>query len=66
MRARAGTARCALSALWLAVGSMGLAGAPAGAFEYFDGRLQVHGYFGQQVRAIGRNLDPGDGVELAQ
>ncbi len=66
LRARAGAARRALSALWLAIASAGIPGAPAGAFEYFDGRLQVHGYFGQQVRAIGRNLDPGDGVELAQ
>jgi hypothetical protein len=56
-------------ALWLAAASAaiaGLAAAPAHAFEYFDGRLQIHGYFGQQVRAIGKNLDPGDGIELAQ
>ena len=38
----------------------------ARAFDFFDGRLQVHGFFEQQVRAVGRNLDPGDGIVLAQ
>lgn len=40
--------------------------APGAAFELFDGRLEIHGSFGQQVRAIGRDLDPGDGIEIAQ
>jgi hypothetical protein len=40
--------------------------APASAFDFFDGRLQVHGFFEQQVRAVGRNLDPGNGITLTQ
>ena len=48
------------AALWLAWTP------PAAAFEFFDGRLEVHGFFEQQVRAVGRNLDPGDGIVLAQ
>ncbi|MCL4685088.1 hypothetical protein KJ059_10090 [Myxococcota bacterium] len=39
---------------------------PASAFDFFDGRLQVHGFYEQQVRAVGRNLDPGNGIALAQ
>jgi hypothetical protein len=39
---------------------------PATAFDFFDGRLEVHGFYEQQVRAVGRNLDPGDGIVLAQ
>jgi hypothetical protein len=57
-----GLAAAAVSALAALVA----AAPPTAAFEFFDGRLEVHGFFGQQVRAIGRDLDPGDGIELAQ
>ena len=39
---------------------------PAAGFEFFDGRIEIHGSIGQQIRAIGRDLDPGDGIHLAQ
>jgi hypothetical protein len=39
---------------------------PATAFDFFDGRLEVHGFYEQQVRAVGRKLVPGDGIVLAQ
>lgn len=40
--------------------------APAGAFEYFDGRLQVHGYFEGQFRAIARDMSANDDWDLTQ
>jgi hypothetical protein len=42
------------------------AATPAAAFEFFDGRLQIHGFAAQQIRALGRDLDPDDGIDLAQ
>ncbi|CAG1000279.1 hypothetical protein MYXO_02958 [Myxococcaceae bacterium] len=40
------------------VGLVGLALAPgARAFEYFDGRIQVHGYLEEQVRAISADFN---------
>jgi hypothetical protein len=50
----------------LACAALCAVSAPAAAFEFFDGRLEIHGYFGQQVRALGRDLDPDDGIDLAQ
>ncbi len=40
--------------------------APAGGFEFFDGRLQVHGFAEAQVRAVARNMDRSDNWDLAQ
>lgn len=50
----------------IALAALALSPPPAASFDYFDGRLEIHGFFGQQVRALGRDLDPGDGIELAQ
>jgi hypothetical protein len=44
-----------------------LAWAPAaGGFEFFDGRLQLHGFAEAQVRALARNMDASDNWDLAQ
>ncbi len=61
-RSRLGRRRVAMGAAALCFS----AAQPAAAFEFFDGRLELHGFFEQQVRAVGRNLDPGDGIVLAQ
>ncbi len=42
------------------------AATPAAAFEFFDGRLVVHGAFEQQIRALGRDMSTGDDIDLAQ
>jgi Protein of unknown function (DUF1302) len=43
-----------------------LAGGPASAFEFFDGRIQAHGYGEVQMRAIARNMNWGDPIDLTQ
>jgi hypothetical protein len=43
-----------------------LAGAPARAFTFFDGKLEVHGYVGEQIRTLAKNFNPNDGFDLAQ
>ena len=43
--------RVLLLGTWLAL----IAAAPATAFEFFDGRLQIHGFYEGQVRGISRN-----------
>ena len=51
---------------WLAA-AIGLClAAPASAFEYFDGRLQIHGFFEQQVRLISDDFDVQQDIDLAQ
>jgi hypothetical protein len=56
------------SAARLAVAALLLAGfAPrAGAFEFQDGRLQIHGYFEEQIRALGQDFSWSDDIDLAQ
>ncbi len=44
---------------------LSVVGPSAQAFEYFDGRLQVHGFFEQQVRALSNNFDMSDDLDLA-
>jgi hypothetical protein len=44
---------------------IGIAAPSARAFEYFDGRLQVHGFFEQQVRALSNNFSMSDDLDLA-
>jgi Protein of unknown function (DUF1302) len=52
----------AAAALFLSIGV-----APrAGALDFQDGRLQIHGYFEEQIRALGKNLSPSDNIDLAQ
>jgi len=50
----------------VAVGILiGIAAPSARAFEYFDGRLQVHGFFEQQTRALSNNFSASDDLDLA-
>ncbi len=50
----------------VAVGMLvGLAAPSARAFEYFDGRLQIHGFFEQQTRALSNNFSASDDLDLA-
>jgi hypothetical protein len=51
---------------WLAAGAVLWLAAPAGAFEYFDGRLQIHGFFEEQIRMISDDFDLGTDYDLAQ
>ena len=39
---------------------------PAAAFDFFDGRLQVHGYGEAQIRAVARNYSWSDNFDLTQ
>jgi hypothetical protein len=39
---------------------------PAGGFTFFDGKLEVHGYYGQQIRAFANDFDPEQELDLAQ
>jgi hypothetical protein len=53
----------------LLVGALALASlfAPtASAFEFFDQRLQIHGFAEVQLRAIARDFDQSDGIDLTQ
>jgi len=51
----------------LAAACLGLAAAPAArAFEFFDGRLQVHGYVEEQFRVIARGFNSQDNYDLTQ
>jgi hypothetical protein len=57
--------RCS-SRLLLAAGA-GLALAPpAAAIEAFDGRLQIHGFYEAQIRAIANDMDVSDDLDLTQ
>jgi hypothetical protein len=51
---------------WLLLAALlGLA-RPAGAIDLWGGRLQIHGYYENQTRAIARNLDGTDDWDLTQ
>jgi hypothetical protein len=55
-----------LAALF-ATATVGVAGVqPAAAFDFFDGRLQVHGYGEAQIRALAKNYSWSDDFDLAQ
>ncbi len=41
-------------------------GSRSGAIEFFDGRVQIHGYFEVQLRTIAKNFDPDDNFDLTQ
>jgi hypothetical protein len=51
---------------WLAAGILVCFAAPAGAFEYFDGRLQIHGFFEEQIRGLSDDFELSDDLDLAQ
>ncbi|MDJ0866581.1 MAG: hypothetical protein QNK03_10765 [Myxococcota bacterium] len=38
----------------------------ARAFEFFDGRLQIHGFYEQQIRFLGEDINIGEDMDLAQ
>ena len=57
--------RCYAIARALVVAGL-LAPSAAAAFEFFDGRLQVNGFYENQVRGIARDWDAGDGWDLTQ
>ncbi|MEB2345437.1 MAG: hypothetical protein OZ948_11915 [Deltaproteobacteria bacterium] len=58
--------RAGLVAAGLAVGGLLAVAAPAGAFEYFDGRLQVHGFFEEQIRMMSDDFHINEDFDLAQ
>jgi hypothetical protein len=60
-RVRAGLVVAGIAATTL----LGVA-APASAFEYFDGRLQIHGFFEEQIRMISDDFDIDTDYDLAQ
>ncbi len=40
--------------------------APSSAFEFFDGRVEVHGFYEQQIRAISRDFETSSEFDLTQ
>jgi len=48
------------------LGAALLAAGPAGAFEFFDGRLNVNGFYEAQLRGIARNMSANDDWDLTQ
>jgi hypothetical protein len=60
---RAGTRLAAVLAIALA--SAALAGSAA-AFDFFEGRLNVHGFYETQMRSIARDFESGDDWDLTQ
>src|SRR5690606_18690219 len=51
---------------WLAAGMLLSLATPAAAFEYFDGRLQIHGFFENQIRLMSADFDVHQDLDLAQ
>ena len=49
-----------------ALGALALLGSPAAAIEFFDDRLAIHGFYGQQFRVIGNNFDTREPWDLTQ
>ncbi len=57
-----------LARAWIGIASLtsvALAG-PAAGFEFFDGRLQVHGFAEAQIRTLARDMNGSDNWDLAQ
>ena len=40
--------------------------APARAFSYFDGKVELHGYVSEQIRALGNDFNPEQEFDLSQ
>ena len=57
-----------LARVWIGVACLvGIAAArPAAGFEFFDGRLQVHGFAEAQIRTLARDMKGSDNWDLAQ
>jgi len=57
-----------LARVWIGVAcvaGLALAG-PARSFEFFDGRLQIHGFAEAQIRTLARDMKGSDNWDLAQ
>ncbi|MDJ0787217.1 MAG: hypothetical protein QNK05_10460 [Myxococcota bacterium] len=64
---RSGGSGSVLRAAWIALALVAwIAPTSARAFEFFDGRLAVHGFYEFQLRSIARNFDPDDGFDVTQ
>jgi hypothetical protein len=50
----------------LAAAALLLAAAPAAALEFFDGKIQIHGFYEMQTRVLAQSYDTVDGYNLAQ
>ena len=62
-------ARLALSGRSLAIAIIAALAAwttPAEAFDFQDGRLQIHGYFEEQIRGVADNFSLSDNLDLWQ
>nr|MDJ0869944.1 hypothetical protein [Myxococcota bacterium] len=57
-----GALRAGLAVIFALAG----AAAPATAFEFFDGRVSLHGFFETQIRSISKEFDTNDDVDLSQ
>ena len=52
---------------WAVVSVVSIAlGAPARAFDFLDGRLQMHGFVGEDIRGLARDMSGQDNWDLAQ
>src|SRR4030095_1775595 len=60
-----GDMRRTASVCGMVVTALAWAGSARG-FEFFDGRLQVHGSFEEEVRALARDMNGHDNWDLAQ
>jgi len=52
--------------LLAALATIALRPPAARAFDFFDGKLQVHGAFEEQIRGLGSNLNVSNNIDLAQ
>jgi hypothetical protein len=50
----------------LTAGALLSAARPARGFEFFDGKIEIHGYVEAQLRGIAKNFDADDGWDLSQ
>jgi len=57
-------ARCFSAICSFAV--LAVLGSPAAAIEFWDDRIAIHGFYGQQIRSIANNFDYRDGWDLTQ
>jgi len=52
--------------LLVSLGMLGGGAGPAAAFEYWDGRLQVHGFYEKQLRTLSNDFSFADDIDVAQ
>ncbi len=56
----------ALLGATLGLSALLLGGSPASAFDFFDGRVEVHGFYEVQLRSMARDLSTSDDIDLTQ